>query len=419
MLWLYDKTGVAVSVLDEYDSIITTERFREHSGWTGRFRPQDFDALYSAYFAVVADEPEVYLVEDPVIVTGGADFEGMPESPHVTCGGRSATALLHMRTIEGTKVWNGTKAGAMIADMMAGFTGVRALPLVFGTGETLGANFGLERTWGDCGNIAIEILAAQGLGMRARLDGTAVKLDVYAPADTGRSFGEAYGDGSTAKLERHDADWRNYAYVLGEGQGSARRLVVVDQTSGSERREVPVDARDLSATRSTAIAITGAAATDLLTAVAHGLVDGNAVQISDLSGCAPLANGTTYYVAAAAADTFKVSASPGGVAIDITTDGTGSVSQVVLTAAQYDALLAARGASVLAEMRRVEYGTASNLSVALRAGDIAWYDASLWRQSFMVTEVTTARSGGEIKRLPLLGEPLTTLRRTIRRIRSG
>ena len=46
--------------------------------------------------------------------------------------------------------------------------------------------------------------------------------------------------------ERSDKDFRNYAIVAGQGQGSQRVVVTIDQTTaGEERRELYVDARDL------------------------------------------------------------------------------------------------------------------------------------------------------------------------------
>ena len=332
MLWLYDKAGDTIAHLPEYESLLTTERYREHSEWTGRFPTDAYAALEAAYFASVDDEPEVYLVQAPELVTGKQRF--------AACGGLSASALLSLRTIEGTKAWSAMKAGAMVADMMSTFTGARVLPISFGTGDTLGSAFSEQRSWGDCGEIAIGLLAAQGLGMRTRFEGKSVKLDVYAPADTGLLLGEGYGDGSTSSRGRNDKKWRNYAYVAGEGEGSARIVEIVDQTSGGERRELYVDARD--------------------------------------------------------------------------------ISRGSLTETQYRALLAARGASKLADHRRVDMATATDLNAALRAGDVVWYDATMWSASFMATEVRTVRErGAVVSRTPTFGEPLGGIAQNLRRITNG
>lgn len=76
---------------------------------------------------------------------------------------------------------------------------------------------------------------------------------------------------------------------------------------------------------------TSAAADDILdTTTPHGFVAGQVVKFATLTGGAGLTVGTNYYVIAAnlAAQTFQVSATPGGAAINFTTDATaGTVSR--------------------------------------------------------------------------------------------
>ncbi len=68
--------------------------------------------------------------------------------------------------------------------------------------------------------------------------------------------------------------------------------------------------------------LTSAAADDILDATAHGFVAGDKVAFTALTGGAGLVLGTWYHVIAAnlAANTFQVSATPGGAAVNFTTD---------------------------------------------------------------------------------------------------
>lgn len=72
---------------------------------------------------------------------------------------------------------------------------------------------------------------------------------------------------------------------------------------------------------------TGADTGDLITSVAHGLVDTNRVALfqieDDIAFPAGLTEGTVYYVISATTDTFQVSATEGGAAVTITADGYG------------------------------------------------------------------------------------------------
>jgi tetrahydromethanopterin S-methyltransferase subunit B len=68
-------------------------------------------------------------------------------------------------------------------------------------------------------------------------------------------------------------------------------------------------------------AVTAVAATDVFTSANHGYVVGDVIQFSALTGGAGISTTTPYYVIAPLdANTFKVSTTPGGAALDVTTD---------------------------------------------------------------------------------------------------
>lgn len=70
--------------------------------------------------------------------------------------------------------------------------------------------------------------------------------------------------------------------------------------------------------------------TDILTATAHGLSNGQTLEVSNSGGGLPggLSAVTTYYVISSTTNTFKLSLTSGGSAIDITSNGTGTNSYV-------------------------------------------------------------------------------------------
>ena len=74
--------------------------------------------------------------------------------------------------------------------------------------------------------------------------------------------------------------------------------------------------------------VTGSASADTLTATSHGLTDGTLVAFYPTPGSGvlpePLVMGDPYYVRDATTNTFKVAATSGGTAIDLTTDGSGT-----------------------------------------------------------------------------------------------
>lgn len=70
---------------------------------------------------------------------------------------------------------------------------------------------------------------------------------------------------------------------------------------------------------------TSAAVSDVITATGHDYSDGDVIQFAtDTTLPAPLVAGTNYYARDVSGGTFKVSATRGGAAIDITDTGTGN-----------------------------------------------------------------------------------------------
>lgn len=70
------------------------------------------------------------------------------------------------------------------------------------------------------------------------------------------------------------------------------------------------------------------ASTDTFTAIAHGLANGTKVRVWGAGPALPsgLAAYTTYYIISTAADTFQLSATSGGAAVDVTANGGGLIA---------------------------------------------------------------------------------------------
>ncbi|MGW1057616.1 SU10 major capsid protein [Micromonospora rubida] len=83
-----------------------------------------------------------------------------------------------------------------------------------------------------------------------------------------------------------------------------------------------------------------AASTDLITANGHGLANNDQVVFTSVGAATPLATGTVYYVVSSSTNTFSVSLSRGGAAVNIAADGTVTFrKRQVLTKVLIDDLL--------------------------------------------------------------------------------
>ena len=333
MLWLLDSAGAQTAYLPEAASVVVTRKHRTHSEFAARLPLSAYNDADAAYFVIVQGLTPVFLAEHVAIERDEAG------TAYVDLRGREASALLHTRALEGTFTWANVAPGAMVEDILDSFTGSRALPLVFGDGNTLGTATSLQRSWTDAGEAVLEIVAAAGLGMRTRMVGTTPTLDVYEPSTTPVLLGDKHGSGSSSTHVKNIGSWKTYAIVLGQGVGDERTRVDVDMTGGTlERRELVVDAKDIS---------------------------------------------------------------PDG-----------------LTAAQYEAALAARGTAKLEETCKVEYGEAV-VSTALDPGTLAYYDAGLWAAEMLVTEAVEIREGGKVKHQATLGWREPSVWQTVSRVSQG
>jgi hypothetical protein len=90
---------------------------------------------------------------------------------------------------------------------------------------------------------------------------------------------------------------------------------------------------------SSRLAASSRASSDTLSLDGHGFETGARVRVRALEGgtlSAPLVEGTVYYVVRLTSDTFQLSASEGGAAINLTTDG---VSMLVSKEPQYEKVI--------------------------------------------------------------------------------
>lgn len=75
-------------------------------------------------------------------------------------------------------------------------------------------------------------------------------------------------------------------------------------------------------------AYTVVGSTDVFTSVGHGMIDGTKVAFAPGQAPAGASPNTVYFVVNSAADTFKISATVGGGALNITADGAGTFVKV-------------------------------------------------------------------------------------------
>lgn len=121
-----------------------------------------------------------------------------------------------------------------------------------------------------------------------------------------------------------DGDWRGWSLWADYGDG------YVKVAEGDVPATMGVTTSTLNGVSDTSVldkkSFTADAGTDVLTATAHGFVANEAVTVRNSGGGLPggLSVATVYYVRDVTANTFKLAATSGGTAINITSNGTGT-----------------------------------------------------------------------------------------------
>lgn len=130
---------------------------------------------------------------------------------------------------------------------LGGLTGVGTSITVTATGDNLGDKL-------------YEVEKTQELSHRLRYDylTNELRFEVWKGKDRTDTqtvnswaiFSDSFYNVKNAIYDRDESEFKNFAYVAGEGEGAARTIVEVDIRSSpdEERRELYVDARDLQST---------------------------------------------------------------------------------------------------------------------------------------------------------------------------
>lgn len=87
---------------------------------------------------------------------------------------------------------------------------------------------------------------AEEVGFRAVRNNGGILVEFYQPEENPNLiFSERFGNLDFQSLTKSTANYKNYAVVLGEGEGSDRFRAYVDMTNGAQRRSLIIDAKDL------------------------------------------------------------------------------------------------------------------------------------------------------------------------------
>lgn len=251
-LLIYSPDIVSVGVIDRFSSF----RWRRKYFEPGEFElhcaatAENLAALIPGNIIHRLDRREAGIIEGVVVGESTAGDE------EITVTGRMESCLLCQRIITPTINYTGTVEDGMRKVVSDNAITTRQIDrLILGEAQGYPETCAFQATGKNVQTTLTALAKASGLGYIARLDVPDRRwiFEVYKGTDKSVTqtagpyvlFSDEFGNITGPQYTYNEQAFKNYAYVAGEGEGSARMIVEVDQTGGEPRRELWVDARDL------------------------------------------------------------------------------------------------------------------------------------------------------------------------------
>lgn len=255
-----------IMILDENFEVIGNVGIFNSLIWTRRYYDVGLFELHfpADYFALV--QQGKYLFRNDRTELGVIRERNYDQSDKgqrtAYCKGYFAESLLNDRIIPLTYNKTGTPE-AISRDLMnkniisPSDSGRKFPHIVLGAEKGLGTSIAFQSTGDTMGEKMYSIEQTQEMSHRLVYDYRANTLtfEVWKGLDRTDSqevnswaiFADAYYNVKNVTYDRDESSFANYAYVAGEGEGTARTIVEVDGRTdkSEERREIYVDARDL------------------------------------------------------------------------------------------------------------------------------------------------------------------------------
>lgn len=242
-LYIYDRISGLIDILEAATSIRWRRRY---------FEPGEVE------IHVPASRENVTLLAEGRIIRRkdrieAAIIEGVNvEGDDLGITGRMLSSLLGRAILSRRYMLKGTTERAMLSLIPEGTRVVPELTAAEESGVG-GPDVEMQATYKNLLTVEERLSRASGLGFRVRFEPGVMAFEVYSGTDRSVlqkdrptvTFSDEFGNLADPKYTKTSVDYKNRAYVAGEGEGADRIVVLVDLSEGEEIRELYVDARDI------------------------------------------------------------------------------------------------------------------------------------------------------------------------------
>ena len=254
-LIVLDKDFEILGSVPMFRTLIWARRYEKLGYFELYTSPESFPLLNAGKYLYRNDASELGVIDE---VNYSQDENGNRDA---YAKGNFAERLLADRIISGTVILSGNVEASMrrLVDVSAinPSDSDRVIEhLALGAVSNISGTIDSQTTGGNLSDKLYEIGNAYEISHRVLYDFQTNKLtfEVWMGVDRRDSqeenswaiFSNSFYNVRNVVYNRSNASYKNYAYVAGEGEGSSRVIVTVDNRApGEERKEIWVDARDL------------------------------------------------------------------------------------------------------------------------------------------------------------------------------
>lgn len=256
-LFVYDKSISLVAVVDDAESVIWTNRYNTAGDFEIYIRARtDLISTFAIGNYVLRRDDEMCGIVEKIQLT--TDVEN---GDYFTITGRDAKSILARRVIWKQTILNGTVEDGirqLITENVISPTKQTRQISNFVLGDKLNITTTISQqfTGDNLLDAVSSICESFGLGFKVVLDVDTKRFvfSLYNGVNRGDNqnsvprviFSTDFENIASTTYSYNDQTYKNVALVAGEGEGSARKMQAVGDSSGLERYELFVDARDLS-----------------------------------------------------------------------------------------------------------------------------------------------------------------------------
>ena len=258
-LIILDKNFDTLGVVSVFNTLIWDRRYYASGLFELHTPAEFFELMNTGRYLYRNDREELGVIRE---VNFARDAKGARTA---YCKGYFSEELLNNRVLNTQVSLSGTPEaiGRKLVDrylINPTDAGRKIAQIKLGAQHGLGTSVTVTATGDKLGDKLYEIEKTQELSHRLRYDylTNVLSFETWKGKDrtdgqTENSwaiFSDSFYNVKNAVYDRDESDCKNFAYVAGEGEGSARVIVEVDLRSSAdeERRELYVDARDLQST---------------------------------------------------------------------------------------------------------------------------------------------------------------------------